>query len=185
MVKRILLLGALMSIVLLGNAQKQSLDYYIDKAIQNSPLLKDYQNRLSASAVDSLLIRASQKYKIDATSQLTYAPVIKGWGYDEAITNGANIVGLVSVKNEVLNKKVLNTKFKGLAIQNKSVGNAIRISVNDVKRSITNQYLTAYGDFNEIAFNGVQLKMMNDQLALLKHLLQNAQALARPAPRRR
>ena len=154
MVKRILLLSALLSLVLLVNAQKQSLDYYIDKAVQNSPLLKDYQNRLSASAVDSLLLRASQKYKIDATSQLTYAPVINGWGYDEAITNGANIVGLVSVKNEVLNKKVLNTKFKGLAIQNKSVGNAIRISVNDVKRSITNQYLTAYGDLNEIAFNG-------------------------------
>ena len=173
MFKRILLLGALMSIVLLVNAQKQSLDYYIDKAVQNSPLLKDYQNRLSATAVDSLLIRASQKYRIDATSQLTYAPVIKGWGYDGAITNGANIVGLVSVKNDVLNKKVLNTKFKGLAIQNQSVGNAIRISVNDVKKSITNQYLTAYGDSKEIVFNQVQLKMMDDQLALLKHLLQN------------
>lgn len=173
MFKRILILGALLSIVLLVNAQKQSLDYYIDKAVQNSPLLKDYQNQLSASAVDSLLIRASQKYRIEATSQLMYAPVVKGWGYDEAITNGANIVGLVSVKNDVLNKKVLNTKFKGLAIQKQFVGNAIRISVNDVKKSVTNQYLTAYGDFNEIAFNRVQIKMMNDQLDLLKHLLQN------------
>ena len=173
MFKRILMLNVLLSIVLQLNAQKQSLEYYIDKAVQNSPLLRDYQNQLSASAVDSLLIRATQKYKIDATSQLTYAPVISGWGYDQAITNGANIVGLVSVKNDVLNKKVLNTKFKGLNIQRQSVGNSIRLSVNDVKKSVTNQYLTAYGDFKEIAFNRVQLKMMNDQLALLKRLLQN------------
>ena len=92
MLKRIFLVVSLISFVLIANAQKQSLDYYIDKAIQNSPLLKDYQNQLSASGVDSLLIRASQKYQTDVTSQLTYAPFISGWGYDEAITNGANIV---------------------------------------------------------------------------------------------
>ena len=173
MFKRILLLVTFLSLVLIVNAQKQSLEFYIDKAIQNSPLLKDYQNQLSASAVDSLLIRASQKYKIDATTQLTYAPVISGWGYDEAITNGANIVGLVGVKKDVLNKKVLETRFKGLNIQRQSVGNTIRLSVNDVKKSITNQYLTAYGDLNEIAFSRGQLKMINDQLALFKHLVEN------------
>ena len=173
MLKRIFLVVSLISFVLIANAQKQSLDYYIDKAIQNSPLLKDYQNQLSASGVDSLLIRASQKYQTDVTSQLTYAPVISGWGYDEAITNGANIVGLFGVKKGVMNKYVLDTKFKGLNIQKQSVGNSIRISVNDLKKSITDQYLTAYGDFNDIEFNRGQLKMMNDQMALLKHLVQN------------
>ena len=173
MLKRILLLFTLIFLVLFVNAQKQSLDYYIDKAVQNSPLLRDYQNQLSASAVDSLLIRASQKYQTDITSQLTYAPVISGWGYDEAITNGANIVGLFGVKKEVMNKYVLDTKFKGINIQKQSVGNSIKISVNDVKKSITDQYLTAYGDFQEIEFNNGQLKTMNDQMALLKHLVQN------------
>lgn len=173
MVKRILLLYAFLSIALIVNAQEQSLEYYIDKAIQNSPLLKDYQNQLSASTVDSLLIHASQKYKVDATTQLTYAPVISGWGYDEAITNGANIVGMVGIKKDVLNKKVLETRYKGLNIQKQSVGNAIRLSVNEVKRSITNQYLTAYSDLNEIAFSRGQLKMINEQLDLLKHLVEN------------
>ena len=173
MFKRILLLGTLLSLTLLVNAQKQSLEYYIDKAAQNNPLLKDYQNQLSASSVDSLLIRASQKYQADATSQLIYSPVISGIGYDEALTNGANVVGMVGVKKDVMNKNVLETRFKGLYIQRQSVGNSIRLSVNDVKKSITNQYLTAYGDLNEIAFNRGQLKLMNDQLALLKHLLEN------------
>lgn len=173
MFKRILLLGALLSIVLLVNAQKQSLDYYIDKAVLNSPLLKDYQNQLSATVVDSLLIRATQKFQTDITSQINYAPIISGWGYDEAITNGANIDGVVGVKKTILNKNLLGTKFKGLNIQRQSVGNAIRISVKDVKKSITNQYLTAYGDLNDVTFNRGQLKMMNDQLVLLKHLLEN------------
>ena len=60
MLKRILLLVAILFIFLRLSAQKQSLDYYIDRAIQNSPLLRDYQNQLSSAAVDSMLIRASQ-----------------------------------------------------------------------------------------------------------------------------
>jgi hypothetical protein len=35
-----------------------SLDYYIDQALQNSPLLKDYQNQVLTGQVDSQLIRA-------------------------------------------------------------------------------------------------------------------------------
>jgi outer membrane protein TolC len=173
MLKRIFLLSAILLFFQQLSAQKQTLEYYINKAVQNSPLLKDYQNQLSSSAVDSLLIRASQKYQADVTSQIIYAPTINGWGYDEAITNGANITGLVGVKKEISNKYVLNTKFKGLNIQKQSVNNAIKISVNDVKKSITNQYLTTYGDLSDIEFNRTQLKMMNDQLALLKQMTIN------------
>ena len=173
MVKRILLLVTLISLVMIVQAQKQSLDYYIDKAVQNSPLLKDYQNQISSTGVDSLLIRATQKFQTDFTSQLSYSPVLGSWGYDEAITNGANIIGQVGVKQEIMNKYVLDTKFKGLNIQKQSVGNAIKISVIDLKKAITAQFLTAYGDFNEIEFNQGQLKMMNDQLSLLKRLTEN------------
>ena len=173
MLKRILLLVAIFFIFLRLSAQKQSLDYYIDRAIQNSPLLRDYQNQLSSAAVDSMLIRASQKYQTDVTSQISYAPVISDWGYDEALTNGANIIGQFGVKQEIMNKNVLNTKFKGINIQKQSVSNNIKLSINDLKKSITNQYLTTYGDFNDIEFTRGQLKIVNDQLALLKHLTEN------------
>jgi len=173
MLKRILLLFAITFIFQGLSAQKQSLDYYIDRAIQNSPLLRDYQNQLSSSAVDSMLIRASQKYQTDVTSTISYAPVISDWGYDEAITNGANIIGQFGVKQEIMNKQVLDTKFKGINIKKQSVSNSIKISISDLKKSITTQYLTTYGDFNDIEFTRGQLKIVNDQLALLKHLVQN------------
>jgi len=173
MLKRILLLVAIILIFQGLSAQKQSLDYYIDKAIQNSPLLRDYQNQLSSSAVDSMLIRASQKYQTDVTSQISYAPVISDWGYDEALSNGVNIIGQFGVKQEIMNKSVLDTKFKGINIKKQSVTNSIKISISDLKKSITTQYLTTYGDFNDIEFTRGQLKIVNDQLALLKHLVQN------------
>ena len=173
MLKRILLLFAITFIFQGLSAQKQSLDYYIDRAIQNSPLLRDYQNQLSSSVVDSMLIRASQKFQTDATSQISYAPVISDWGYDEALSNGVNIIGQFGVKQEIMNKSVLDTKFKGINIKKQSVTNSIKISISDLKKSITTQYLTTYGDFNDIEFTRGQLKIINDQLELLKHLVQN------------
>ena len=173
MLKRILLLFAITFIFQGLSAQKQSLDFYIDRAIQNSPLLRDYQNQLSSSVVDSMLIRASQKFQTDATSQISYAPVISDWGYDEALSNGVNIIGQFGVKQEIMNKSVLDTKFKGINIKKQSVTNSIKISISDLKKSITTQYLTTYGDFNDIEFTRGQLKIINDQLELLKHLVQN------------
>jgi outer membrane protein TolC len=173
MLKRILLLFAITFIFQGLSAQKQSLDYYIDRAIRNSPLLRDYQNQLSSSAVDSMLIRASQKFQTDVTSTISYAPVISDWGYDEALTNGVNIIGQFGVKQEIMNKSVLDTKFKGINIKKQSVTNSIKISISDLKKSITTQYLTTYGDFNDIEFTRGQLKIINDQLELLKHLVQN------------
>ena len=72
-----------------------------------------------------------------------------------------------------MNKSVLDTKFKGINIKKQSVTNSIKISISDLKKSITTQYLTTYGDFNDIEFTRGQLKIVNDQLALLKHLVQN------------
>ena len=34
-------------------AQNKNLDYYINKGLVNSPLLKDYQNQVAANAIDS------------------------------------------------------------------------------------------------------------------------------------
>ena len=71
--------------------QSQSVDFYIAMALQNSPLLKDIQNQVELNHYDSLLIRAAAKPQVNGNSFNNYAPVVKGIGYDNAITNGANI----------------------------------------------------------------------------------------------
>ena len=154
-------------------SQTQSLDYYINKAIKNSPLLNDYHNQLQAGKLDSLLIRAGEKIQVEANSQVMYAPVVKGWGYDEALTNGANISGLVGVKKNIIDKKVRESAFNGLAIQKKMVGNSIKILVKDIKKAVTAQYLTAFLDYSEITFNHIQLEILKNQLQLLKRLVES------------
>ncbi|NWJ51097.1 MAG: TolC family protein [Bacteroidetes bacterium] len=154
-------------------SQTQPLDYYINKAIKNSPLLNDYQNQFQAVKMDSLLIKAGEKIQIDANSQVMYSPVVTGWGYDEAITNGANISGLVGVKKNIIDKKARENIFNGLSLQKQMVGNSIKVSVKDIRKAVTSQYLTAFLDYSEITFNQSQLEILKNQLQLMKRLVES------------
>src|SRR3954471_19437014 len=77
--------------------QNYSLDFYIGQGISNSPLLRDYQNQVLSNQVDSARIRATYKPQVGVTSNNSYSPVINGFGYDYAITNGGNVSALVGV----------------------------------------------------------------------------------------
>ena len=89
MVKFLIAASILIGCSINAKAQTNQLQYYIDIALQNSPLLKDYQNQVALNKYDSLLLRAGLKPQVSGSSINMYAPVIKGWGYDAAITNGA------------------------------------------------------------------------------------------------
>src|SRR4051812_17657065 len=85
----------IISITYSSYAQNNSLDYFIQQAQENSPLIKDYSNEILSSRLDSLLFRASLKTQVNFISSNSYAPLIHGFGYDQAITNSANISAIV------------------------------------------------------------------------------------------
>ncbi|HEY4786507.1 MAG TPA: TolC family protein [Bacteroidales bacterium] len=151
----------------------QTLDYFLKQGLENSPLLRDYQNQLSSSTIDSLLIKAGQEPKVDANAQVLYAPVYHNFGYDEASTNGGNYTGVVGISQNFLNQKELRNKYESVEIQKRSVSNTFKISYNDLTRIITAQYLNAFADFSDLTFNKNFLKLMEDQQAILKKLVES------------
>src|SRR6266540_1358134 len=88
--------------VVLCKAQKNTLDYFVKQSLTNSPLLKDYENRRLSLSLDSQIIKAAQKPQVNFVSNNMYAPVISGWGYDEIITNKAQISAMVQASKNFL-----------------------------------------------------------------------------------
>ena len=95
--KRYLLIFCCLHLVSDSFAQKKDLAYFFNKALANSPLLYDYENQLSSLSLDSKIILAGLKPQVSGISNNSYAQVIGGWGYDNAITNGQQLSALVSV----------------------------------------------------------------------------------------
>lgn len=148
----------------------RDLSYFLDQAKHNSPLLKDYQNQIRSNQVDSARIRAGYRAQINGVSTNLYAPTYKGWGYDEAITNGADFNELVTFTQRLVGGNNLKNQYDAIRLQNQGITLSGKISEQDLKKTITAQYITAYGSWQQYLFNREVLQLLQDEQDVLKQL---------------
>lgn len=163
-------ISILFLVLFVGFPKAQTLDDYLSTGLKNSPLLKDYSNQIRSGNVDSALVSATYKPQVNLTSQVLLAPSAKNFGYDEAITNGGNFSGVVSVNQSLFNKKIKSEQFKTIQLSNQSVQITKRLSETELKKAIANQYLTAYSQHVQIKFSQSILKLLEGESGTLKAL---------------
>ena len=151
-------------------AQKNTLDFYLTEAIQNSPLLKDYQSQIESNNIDSQRIRAQYNPQVTASSVSFLAPVIHGYGYDQAITNGGQLSGVVNVSQTIVSHGNIVAQYKNLQLQNQGITNNAHITEQDLKRTITSQYLTAFGTLQELKLAREIRDVLKKDVEILKIL---------------
>ena len=152
-----------MSIVSISFAftqQSKELSFFIQKALQNSPLLNDYRKQQEQGRIDSLRTRAGWGPQVSLNSTNYYAPVLKGWGYDQAITNGANLNTGVSISKEIVGRQNQRNQLEATTLQNRSLRNTGKISEQELKKSVTSQFLVAFGDWQQYLFNDEMLSLL-------------------------
>lgn len=154
-------------------AQSHALDYFLHRALTNSPLLYDYQNQVQSNRVDSLRVRAVYKPHLTGSSINSYAPLINGFGYDQAITNGGNFNALVLANKTLVSKRNLNTQLESIQLQSQSVQNTAKISEQELKKIVTAQYITTYGDIQQLHFNREIYDLLHKEEIVLKRLTAN------------
>jgi outer membrane protein TolC len=154
------------------DAPVTGLAFYLGQALQNSPLLKDYRNQVLTGEVDSQLIKAGYRPQVTGSSINLYAPLINGWGYDQAISNGGNFTTVVAATKTLVGQKHLDAQYETIRLQNQGVTNTSKISEQDLKKNVTAQYITAYGDLQELKFNRELFALLQKEEALLKDLTQ-------------
>jgi outer membrane protein TolC len=153
--------------------QDRGLSYFLERAKANSPLLKDLQNQISSNQVDSALIKASYLPQVNGISNNSYAPVIGGYGYDGAITNGGQLSALVQASKTFVSKANLQNQYQTVGLLNESLRNSGSLSEQDLIRNITSQYITVYGDMLVMNFNLEILDLYRKEEGLLKSLTQS------------
>lgn len=151
-------------------AQEKKLEDYIASGINNSPLLKDYTNQKLSNTIDSMRLLAGYRPQVNGVGTFTYAPTVKGWGYDNAITNGTNFSPLIVATQKLVSKENLASQQEAIRLLNESLSISGKITEQDLKRSIAAQYITAYGDARQILFNGEMIDLLNKEEIILKRL---------------
>lgn len=154
-------------------AQVNTLDHFLDAAKSNSPLLKDLHNQIASNQVDSLRLRAGLKPQVNLNSAGLYAPTNNGYGYAAAITNEHTLNALVGVNQAIVGKKNVDAQLQTITLQSLSLSNTSKISEQDLKKAITTQYITAYGDLQQVRFNQEVIDLLSKEEELLKKLARN------------
>jgi len=154
-------------------AQTQTLDHYLALAQNNSPLLKDLKNQISSAKLDSMRLRAGLKPQVTGTSAGLFAPVVSGYGYAGAITNVQTLSALVGVNQQIIGRNYRTTQLAAIALQQDSLVNASQLSSQDLKKAITGQYITTYGDLEQLKFIEKIIELLDKEEQVLKKLTQN------------
>ena len=148
----------------------KNLDFFLNQAKISSPVLKDLENQRKSAGIDSLIVKAAGKPQITGTSSGLYAPIIRGYGYDEVITNGQSLDALLNVNYDLLNKKRINNQLQGVKLQSDSIRYASQLSTFDLNRSIADQYILAFASQDQVDFNSEVVNLLKKEEALLKTL---------------
>src|ERR1700750_820608 len=136
-----LLLASISFLSLLGFSQSRNLDYFLKQAYQNNPAIKDYQNQVLIAKIDSQLLRSSLRTQVNFLNSDSYAPVVKGWGYDPAITNIANVTAIFQANRNFITPNNLSAQLRTIDLQRRALLDTIQLSQRDLIRTITDQYI--------------------------------------------
>ncbi len=169
---KFLLTLAIIVMAVFCSGQTRTLNDFIQYARDNNATLKDLQSQVLSNLIVSQILRATTKTQLNFVSNEMYAPVIKGWGYDEAITNIAQVSGMVQATKTFLSKGNLATQYRKIALQNQSLRDTLLLSQKDLIRGITEQYISAYGDQLTMEYTKELYDVLKQESELLKKLAQ-------------
>jgi outer membrane protein TolC len=161
-------------VVFQSTAQHKKVDDYIQKALANSPLLGDFRNQLLSNKIDSALLKAGYRPHITASSTGTYAPVINGYGYDNALSNGKTLDALITANQNIIGKNRKDIQLEGIKLHSDSINAASKISQQDIRKSITEQYITTYTDQQQRDFYLEVYQLLQKEEKALKILTQKS-----------
>ena len=170
--RTLLFIAVISFTVVQTHAQAKTLDYYINQSIENSPLLKEVNNNILLNRIDSLRILASYMPQVTGNSINYVAPVVKGYGYDEIITNLRNFNEQVSASRLLVSRRSLRIQFNGIQLLNDSLTIAGNITQQDLRRTITAAYIAAYGSWRQYSYNQEIYNVLSKEDTILKKLTQ-------------
>lgn len=150
------------------SSQDCTLADYLARGVSNNPVLKDLSNQIRSNQYDSLIARATFLPQVNFNGLLMYAPTVNGWGYSEVITNGQNLIGTLNISQQIFNKKTREANIEKLGLASGNLINSRDISLNELKKAITAQYLAGYAALGERNYQQEVLGTLMNESKILK-----------------
>ena len=175
-----------------SNSQRPDLNYFLEKAKSNSPLINRSKNENIIADLDLSQVRSIlSKPEISIESGVLFAPIIshdnnsnkfqfvsegadKYTGYDLAVTEGGQYQAVVSVKQSLFTASKYQVYSEMNDISHRINENNIALTIHETEQLVTYQYLLCLKSGLEVENSSLILKELGEQISILKKLVENA-----------
>ncbi len=135
-----------------------NLDYFVNKALDNSPTINSYNNLFLINDLQRKLDEAqNSSFQVYLTGDYLFAPYFnnnghflstnpdpKAIGYDIGITNGGLYSALINVDKNIFNSSLLDALQEQRNIEGKGYENKLNEEKHNLTKQVTDQYLNTF-----------------------------------------
>ena len=157
-----------------SSQQTLNLDYFINVARSNNPILNDYNNQAFILKIDSLKLKSDYGFKLDGVVDATYSPVVNKWGYDITLSNAQSVTGIVKLSKEIIGKGNINSRKENYGLGIQQLVNESQITVQSLNRAITEQYINTYASQQQYQVISEVVHLLEQEDDVLSKLTQKA-----------
>ncbi len=170
----------------------QDLDFYVEQAKVNSPLIQDNRNQSEAARLESERLKSFYtKSQITVTGSYLFAPIIARdngqskldlnpsgaaenySGYDLAASNGGVYQGLLNINQPLFNGVRYQTTSEQVMIGAKINENTMQLTAHDLEKFVTDQYILCLQDYRQIEYLGNLVRIIVEQRSMVSKLVEN------------
>lgn len=184
MIKKITLITLVLSNALI--AQNRLADY-LQKGMNNSPSLKDFQNLQSINTLDGELNKSENSaFQTYLSADYLFAPYFNNnghlistnpfpnaVGYDAGITNGGLYSAQLNVEKNIFNGAFMERLQEQNDIYGRQYQYGYVLEKHNLQKSITDQYLNAYKSMCQYNLSKETTDNLADQLTVIEDNVKN------------
>ncbi len=192
--KKVIFLIVFSALTLITYSQgvpNKTLEYYIEYAKENSPLINDYKNQYKVSEYEAQRLKAFYtQSKLEVNGNLLFVPIVSKdngntrfqltpqnavdyYGYDQGVSSGNLQAGLTWTQPLFASSSYKAAHQQALVTQDINLNN-IQLQGHELQRLVTDQYILCLLDKQKIAFADSILIILNEQENVIQKLAQSA-----------
>ena len=175
-----------------ANAQNRDLNYYLEQAKNNSPLINKAENANKIIQLDMEKVRSIlSKPLVTLEANVLFSPIISHdngnqfrfisdgtsanyTGYDLAYSDGGQYQAYVSVKQPLFLGKTSKSYSEQADVQTKLNNNNIELSKHELEQLVSHQYILCLMAKQQNEISNSLLNKLNHQVNIMQKLVENA-----------
>lgn len=166
---------------------QNDLNFYLKKAYENSPALKELKNlKTVAKLQNDSNYSQNFAYRVYLSADYLFAPYFnnngkiissnpdpKAIGYDAGVTNGGLYSAQFNIEKNIFNSALRDALTKQRFIAENSANNNIKLLERDLRKQVTDQYLQTFLSYQLYKLSDELISYLNDQLKILGELVES------------